>query len=248
MNIVETSSIIFKMKEYKNIVILTGAGISQESGIKTFRDHNGLWENHRLEDVASLDGFRRNPQLVYDFYNQRRKQLLQDEIKPNQAHYNLAQIEKEHQGTFSLITQNVDNLHERAGSQNLIHMHGELLKMRCQKTGKIFDILSDLNQETICSCCNHKGNLRPHIVWFGEEPFMMNQIFLELEYCDLFISIGTSGTVYPAAMFVQVAKKANAHTIEINPYPTEKSSIFDTQIRLPATLGTQKLLESLKSL
>lgn len=233
------------MQTYKNIVVLTGAGISSESGIKTFRDHNGLWENHKIEEVASLDGFRKNPKLVLDFYNKRRQQLLDPEIKPNLAHFNLVEIEKNFSGNFIIITQNVDNLHERAGSKKLIHMHGELLKMRCQKTLKVYEINEDFSQETICNCCHEKGNLRPHIVWFGEEPFLMKSIYEELQYCDLFVSIGTSGTVYPASMFVQLAKKSGAYTIEINPQPTEISWMFNQRITMPATHGTLELLKHL---
>ena len=155
----------------RSVVVLTGAGISAESGIRTFRASDGLWEDHRIEDVASPEGFARNPQLVYNFYNQRRRQLLSPRIGPNPAHSALARFEHEilkAGGEFLLVTQNVDNLHERAGSQALHHMHGELLKSRCVRSGLVFDWQTDLNPGSRCRCCNTAGSLRPHIVWFGE--------------------------------------------------------------------------------
>lgn len=209
----------------RSIVVLTGAGISAESGIKTFRGSDGLWENHRIEEVATPEGFASNPSLVYEFYNQRRQQLLSDEIKPNQAHTTLARFEHEFDGEFLLVTQNIDNLHERAGSRNLLHMHGEILRMRCQNSNLVFDIREDLRFETQCRCCQSPGNLRPHIVWFGEMPFHMQEITLALQDCDLFVAIGTSGNVYPAAGFYQTAKQSLSHTVELNLEQT--GSIFD---------------------
>ncbi len=200
----------------KSIVVLTGAGISAESGIKTFRAADGLWENHPIDDVATPEGFERNPSLVYEFYNQRRRQLLSDQVKPNAAHSHLAKFEHEFPGQFLLVTQNVDNLHERAGSQNLVHMHGELLKMRCLNSQLVFDIAKDFDFDTHCRCCRSPGNLRPHIVWFGEMPFQMNKINQALENCDVFVAIGTSGNVYPASGFYQTAKIRRAHTTELN--------------------------------
>ncbi|MCH2345939.1 MAG: hypothetical protein MK299_00850 [Pseudomonadales bacterium] len=147
-------------------VVLTGAGISAESGIETFRAADGLWANHPVEEVATPEGFARDPQKIYDFYNQRRRQLASSEIQPNAAHAALAKFEHEFDGSFLLVTQNVDNLHERAGSKNLLHMHGELLKMRCQNSGIVFDIEKDFDFDTRCQCCGTLGNLRPHIVWF----------------------------------------------------------------------------------
>ncbi len=230
----------------RNIVILTGAGISAESGIKTFREGDGLWENHAIEDVATPEAFRRNPKLVYDFYNQRRRGLLKPEIKPNPAHEALAKLEKEFTGTVTIITQNVDNLHERAGSKNVIHMHGELLKIRCVKSGKIFEHQADLTAENICDCCQQNKNLRPHIVWFHEMPLFMEKIGLELSHCDLFICIGTSGNVYPAAQFVQSAKiEGRAYTIEINPNTTMIQRQFDELIRQNASLAVPQLVNFL---
>ncbi|TFH75858.1 NAD-dependent protein deacylase [Gammaproteobacteria bacterium LSUCC0112] len=205
---------------YKSIVILTGAGISAESGIPTFRAADGLWENHAIEEVATPEGFQNNPVLVHQFYNQRRRDLLHPDVKPNSAHSELARLEHQLESLsntrFMLITQNIDNLHERAGSRKLIHMHGELLKMRCRETGLIFDIRQDLTLDHICRCCRQPGNLRPHVVWFGEIPLAMNQIEQALMACDFFAAIGTSGNVYPAAGFNQLAKRYGARTVELN--------------------------------
>lgn len=227
----------------QSVVVLTGAGISAESGINTFRASDGLWENHPVEEVATPQGFARNPHLVHDFYNQRRQQLLSDEIRPNAAHTALAKFEHQFDGSFLLITQNIDNLHERAGSSNLLHMHGELLKMRCENSQMVFDVRSDLEVNTECRCCRDFGNLRPHIVWFGEIPFHMHDITKALSSCDLFISIGTSGNVYPAAGFYQTAKQSAAHTVELNLDQTD--SAFDEQIYGPATQVVPAFFEAL---
>lgn len=212
----------------KNIVILTGAGISAESGISTFRDQNGLWENHHIEDVATPEGFARNPDLVYKFYNQRRKQLNSEDVKPNNAHKALASLEDVFGEDFLIITQNVDNLHERAGNNNVWHMHGELNKIRCNHCNIVHDFYDDFDGTTICPSCQHKGMLRPHIVWFGEMPFYMPEIENKLTCCDLFVSIGTSGQVYPAAGFIQLVRQRNpkAHTLEINLEPSNQNSLF----------------------
>ncbi len=217
--------------QFKNIVILTGAGISAESGIATFRDKNGLWENHDVMEVASPDGFRRDPELVYRFYNERRKQLQSGEVHPNIAHQALARLESEYSGNITVITQNVDNLHERGGSQNVLHMHGELLKVRCQRTRLVYEEHGSIDSNSICQCCNLGGTLRPHIVWFGEVPMHMDKIETLLREADLFLSIGTSGQVYPASMFVQMAKLDNeCMTIEANLEKTQISWNFDKSI------------------
>ena len=179
----------------KHIVILTGAGISAESGIKTFRACDGLWEEHRVEDVATPEGYARDPALVQGFYNSRRHQLQQPQIHPNPAHYALARLERLLPGTVTLVTQNIDNLHECAGSKNLIHMHGELLKARCPESGQVIEWRGDLHQDQLCSCCQLPQPLRPHVVWFGEMPLGLDRIYSALAQCDLFISIGTSGAV-----------------------------------------------------
>ncbi|WP_430463023.1 Sir2 family NAD+-dependent deacetylase [Thalassolituus sp. LLYu03] len=220
------------MTQYRRIVVLTGAGISAESGLRTFRDANGLWENHRIEDVATPEAFVRDPELVQSFYNARRAQL--QEVAPNGAHQALAEFERAFSGEFLLVTQNVDDLHDRAGSRNLLHMHGELLKARCLLTGKVFPFRDDITRATLCPCCN-RPTLRPHIVWFGEMPLFMNEIYQALERCDLFVSIGTSGHVYPAAGFVQVARQAGAHTVEINLEPSQTEDAFADRLYGPAT-------------
>ena len=221
----------------KNIVILTGAGISAESGIKTFRAKDGLWEEHRLEEVATPAAFRRNPVLVHEFYNKRRKALLN--AKENQAHIALAQFEEKHTSkagtSYLLVTQNIDDLHEKAGSKNLIHMHGELLKKRCSICGAVSKIHVDLHVEDHCEQCKRQGGLRPHIVWFGEMPFEMEHIYAALQKANLFISIGTSGNVYPAAGFVQLAREAQAQCVELNLEPSEGTQLFDLVHHGPAT-------------
>ena len=227
----------------RSIVVLTGAGISAESGIETFRAAEGLWANHHVDDVATLEGFARNPQLVYAFYNQRRRQLLTPEISPNAAHSALAKFEHEFGGEFLLVTQNVDNLHERAGSENLIHMHGELLKMSCLNSKLIFDVSEDFDYDTQCRCCRSAGNLRPHVVWFGEMPLQMNRINSALENCDMFVAIGTSGNVYPASGFYQTAKIRKASTVELNLERTGSS--FDQHICGPATESVPQFFKSL---
>ncbi len=232
----------------KNIVILTGAGISAESGISTFRDKNGLWENHDVMDVASPSGFDRNPELVHKFYNQRRNQLNSENVIPNAAHKALAKLEEEFEGEVTIITQNVDNLHERAGSNNVIHMHGELMKMRCVESGKILLWKSDLSVDTKCPCCFKKGNLRPHIVWFGEFPLFMDKIEKKLNDCDLFISIGTSGQVYPAAMFVNMVKANNQLAIEANIEETNISESFDFHLTGKASEVITKLVSDILAL
>jgi NAD-dependent deacetylase len=231
-----TASLLsYLMKKYEQIVILTGAGISAESGIRTFRDSNGLWENHRVQDVASPEGFARDPELVLEFYNQRRRQLLSDEIEPNAAHVALAKLEKEHEGEILLVTQNIDDLHERAGSQDLIHIHGELLKKRCTRSGVVSEIREDINREDRCNCCDLDATLRPHIVWFGEMPFEMERIEIALQRCDLFISIGTSGAVYPAAGFVSVANANGAESVMLNLASSDNESAFKRSEFGPAT-------------
>ncbi|WP_461481754.1 Sir2 family NAD+-dependent deacetylase [Porticoccus sp.] len=214
---------------YQSIVVLTGAGISAESGIRTFRASDGLWEEHRIEDVASPEGFLRDPATVHHFYNLRREQLLHQGTAPNPAHRVLAEFEARFPGKFTLVTQNIDNLHEQAGSRAPLHMHGELLKMRCGHSGRIFDCLEETSPTSVCPCCGAPGNLRPHVVWFGEMPLYMDAIYAALDACDLFIAIGTSGNVYPAAGFFEVARAAGAHTVELNLEPSTNGSHFREQ-------------------
>ncbi len=234
-------------RHWHNIVILTGAGISAESGLGTFRGAGGLWEQQRVEDVATPEAFSRDPDLVYRFYNARRQQLCDGEIEPNAAHRSLAALAEGFAGTVSLVTQNVDDLHERGGSRALFHMHGELMKMRCQRSGEVYPAPLTFDGSDHCSCCSEPGNLRPHVVWFGEMPLYMDEIYALLENCDLFVAIGTSGNVYPAAGFVQVASQAGATTLEINPDITEGSSLFQHQWRGPATEQVPRLQTLLMS-
>jgi NAD-dependent deacetylase len=201
------------------IVVLTGAGISQESGISTFRDSDGLWENESIEDVATPRGYRRNPEKVLNFYNQLRRKLLGADIAPNAAHKALARLEAEAARLGEqvlIVTQNVDNLHERAGAKNLLHLHGELLKARCEGCRAVLPWEQDLTRRDVCPQCGEAGHLRPHIVWFEEMPLYMPEIEHALAGCKLFVSIGTSGAVYPAAGFVTLARQAGASTLELN--------------------------------
>jgi NAD-dependent deacetylase len=226
---------------HRHIVVLTGAGISAESGLATFRASDGLWCGHRVEDVATPEGFATNPALVHDFYNQRRQQLR--DVVPNAAHEALARLAAEWKGDFLLVTQNVDDLHDRAHATlapkpgfRLLHMHGELLKARHRHTGMVTDCSEDLSPD---------GDLRPHIVWFGEMPLDMPVIDRALQNCDLFISIGTSGNVYPAAGFVAEARYAGAHTVELNLEPSLGRSMFAEQIYGPATRVVPEFVERL---
>lgn len=223
----------------QNVVILTGAGISAESGLQTFRDAGGLWCGHKVEDVATPQAFMRNPALVHEFYNMRRKQL--SEVTPNAAHCALSVMERQWQGDFMLITQNVDNLHERAGSRNMLHMHGELVKARCVDSNQIFEWKGDISTDSICQCCQKIGTLRPHIVWFGEMPLYMKRIEAAIQNCDVFIAIGTSGIVYPAAGFVYEAKQAGAFTIEMS-LESSNSPYFDRGLYGPATHTVSELV------
>ncbi len=226
------------------IVVLTGAGISAESGVRTFRDAGGLWEGYRLEEVATPEAFAANPGLVQGFYNARRAQLK--DVEPNAAHHALARLEAEWPGELFLVTQNVDDLHERAGSRNLLHMHGELKKARCLRCRAITPWEQDLDTESTCPSCGTKARLRPHIVWFGEVPLEMNRIFAALDACDLFVAIGTSGVVYPAAGFVEGASPW-AHTLELNLEASAVASRFKEHRRGPATALVTAWVEEILS-
>jgi len=218
------------------IVILTGAGISKESGLDTFRDADGLWSKVRLEDVATPEAFERDPARVHEFYNARRRGLRNSNVQPNAAHRALAELEQRWPGEVLLVTQNIDDLHERAGSRNLVHMHGELLKTRCTRCGALDTGLADLSVELECVRCREPGGLRPHVVWFGEMPLEMDRIYDALGRCGVFISVGTSGNVYPAAGFVQEVRRfAGARTVELNLEPSEGATLFDERHYGPAT-------------
>lgn len=233
-------------KRFRSIVVLTGAGISAESGLGTFRDKDGLWTKYDLQEVATPEGFARNPVLVHDFYNARRKNLV--EAVPNAAHYALAELERRFDGQFLLVTQNVDDLHERAGSTRLLHMHGELLKIRCESCDSVRAWRGDLDLATTCPDCGTSGSLRPHVVWFGEMPLYMDDIAAALDTCDLFVSIGTSGQVYPAAGFVaEVRRGGLAHTVELNLDPSDGFSLFAEKIYGPATDVVPQFVDRLLS-
>lgn len=213
------------MAEPDQIVILTGAGISAESGIDTFRDAGGLWENHPIEQVATPEGFAKDPELVHRFYNLRRAAL--SKVKPNAAHLALGRLQREFTGELTLVTQNVDDLQERGGSSDVIHMHGELLSAFCSACDHRWQQLSDLSPSTPCPACQTRGGPRPDIVWFGEMPYQMRRLEAAVQACDLFVSIGTSGAVYPAAGFVHLAKTFGARTLELNLEPSQGSAAFD---------------------
>jgi NAD-dependent deacetylase len=218
------------------IVILTGAGISKESGLDTFRDADGIWSKVRLEDVATPEAFARDPVTVHGFYNARRQSLTDPAIRPNAAHDALARLDREWPGDVLLVTQNIDDLHERAGSSALIHMHGEMLKAQCTHCGAVHPWRGDLSVETLCQRCGSAGGMRPDVVWFGEMPYEMDRIYASLARCGLFLSIGTSGNVYPAAGFVQEARQvAGAHTVELNLEPSAGASAFAETHHGPAT-------------
>ncbi|MDR2367008.1 MAG: NAD-dependent deacylase [Deltaproteobacteria bacterium] len=227
------------------IFVLTGAGISRESGLETFRDKDGLWTKVKIEDVATPRAFRKNPKMVLEFYNQRRREVTDGHIKPNEAHLALARLEDALEkapkargsklpGLF-LVTQNVDNLHELAGSRQVCHMHGRLNAAKCDHCGARFDWVKDLGVEDVCPDCQTKGLLRPDVVWFEEVPYYLEEIQEMLYQSDTFVSIGTSGVVYPAASYLTVAKNRGLQTVEINLAPTVSASYFDRTFYGPAT-------------
>jgi NAD-dependent deacetylase len=218
--------------DLRNILVLTGAGVSAESGLATFRGPDGLWEGHRVEDVATPEAFHRDPALVHSFYDARRANLRT--VDPNPAHHALARLDAEWPGELLLVTQNVDDLHERAGSKRLIHMHGELTKGWCLGCDGHFDWSGPMGTSARCPKCESIGMVRPDIVWFGEMPYAMERIDEALQRCDLFVSIGTSGAVYPAAGFVQSARYSGARTLEINLEPSLGSIYFDESRTGPA--------------
>ncbi|MEO0465709.1 MAG: NAD-dependent deacylase [Pseudomonadota bacterium] len=219
-----------------SIVILTGSGISAESGLGTFRDTDGIWTKYPLEDLATPEGFERNPDFVQRFYNSRRKQLKT--AKAHSGHEALARLQTacEAEGSdYLLVTQNVDNLHERVGSTDVVHMHGELTSIRCMSCGATQFHTEDIEPDTVCKACGMTGMMRPDVVWFGEIPLHMERIADALSRCTLFVAIGTSGAVYPAAGFVQEACYQGAHTVELNLEPSDVASAFDDAIYGPAS-------------
>lgn len=221
------------MAEIERIVILTGAGISAESGIDTFRSAGGLWEQHRVDDVATPEGFARNPNLVLNFYDMRRAALA--DVAPNPAHMALGRLERAFRGELLLVTQNVDDLHERGGSARVLHMHGELKSALCTSCETRSPWHGTMIDRPPCPVCR-APTLRPDVVWFGEMPYQMGRIYQAIETCDLFVSIGTSGAVYPAAGFVQEARAAGARTLELNLEPSEGSRLFHESRLGPASI------------
>jgi NAD-dependent deacetylase len=219
------------MSDIRNIVVLTGAGISAESGIATFRGPGGLWEGHRVEDVCTPQALARDPELVHRFYDLRRAALAG--VEPNAAHRALARLDAEWPGELLIVTQNVDDLHERAGAKRMLHMHGELLSALCADCGERVAWPGDMPPGETCASCG-AGALRPDIVFFSEMPYQMDVIERALARADLFVSVGTSGAVYPAAGFVQTAKYHGARTLEMNLDRSEGSGWFAESRRGPA--------------
>ncbi len=225
------------------IVVLTGAGISAESGVATFRDAGGLWEKYDPMAVATPEAFRRDPELVYRFYNARRAQL--GGVRPNAAHRALARLQREFPGTVFLVTQNVDNLHERGGSPQVCHMHGELARVLCNRCARSAEHEGDCDASTRCPVCGRAGGLRPDVVWFGEIPYHMDEIDAQLADCDLFVAVGTSGQVYPAAGFVRQALRSGALTVEVNRELSEVTELFHRQCLGLASVQVSALVEEL---
>lgn len=214
--------------KYNNIFILTGAGISAESGLATFRSANGLWNNHKVEDVASVEGFARNPALVHDFYNNLKTEIQSAE--PNAAHKAITKLQRESGAIVNVFTQNVDTLHEKAGNQNVYHIHGQVNQAVCMNCGRILETWGDVDTETVCPHCEVMGMMKPNIVFFGENLLCMDKVEKYLRQCDLFVSIGTSGVVFPAAGFVQTAKYYGAETIEFTLETTANNYLFDRHV------------------
>lgn len=234
---------LFQGRHIERIVALTGAGVSAESGLATFRDPEGLWEQHDPMDLATPEAFARNPALVYRFYNARRSQLAT--VVPNTAHTALARLQREFSGQLFLITQNVDDLHERAGSPQVCHMHGQLQLVLCTSCRRSMRANADYDSASRCPDCGSIGSLRPDIVWFGEMPYYMEEIDAQLADCDLFIAIGTSGVVYPAAGFVRQARQHGAITLEINREVSEVAGLFHQRRQGLATVEVASLTEQL---
>ncbi len=222
------------MSDIRNIVVLTGAGISAESGLNTFRGPGGLWEGHRVEDICTPEALARNRALVLDFYDQRRAALRT--VEPNPAHAALARLDRAWPGELLIVTQNVDDLHERAGARRLLHMHGELMSALCEACGAQAPYGGAMLDGTECGACGAQDMLRPDIVFFGEMPYAMDRIEQVLGDADLFVSIGTSGAVYPAAGFVQGARHAGARTLELNLEPSAGSYHFHESRLGPASM------------
>ena len=235
-----------RLKENAMIVVLTGAGISRESGLLTFRDQDGLWAGHSVEKVCTPHALADNRQFVLDFYNERRKEFNAPEIRPNAAHIALAKLEEAlPPGEVLVVTQNIDTLHEQAGSKNVLHMHGEINKARCERCRAVVDWEGDMRTTDVCPKCEMPGGLRPHIVFFHEVPLAMREIERALQRADLFVSIGTSGVVYPAAGFCAMARGVGAYCVELNLEPSLVNHIFNESRQGPATQVVPQFVEEL---
>ena len=248
------------------VVILSGAGISRESGLDTFRDKGGIWERYDPQKVASVQGWRENSAFVQEFYNMRRRELLGNNIQPNKAHLALARLQQHWQAPCTIVTQNIDNLHERAAQSlhqqrfqqeaalqentrsnppacNIVHIHGETLSSLCSLCAVRVCCEEDLSAQSVCKACGAVGSLRPDVVWFGEVPYRLPLVYKILEQCRLFVAVGTAGAVYPAAGFVSHARAAR--TLEINIEPTEISPLFQKHRYGKASHEVPKLVEEL---
>jgi len=226
----------------EKIVILTGAGISAESGLGTFRDEGGLWAQHRIEDVATPEGFARDPALVHGFYNARRVQAAA--AQPNAAHHALARLQRDWPGEVVIVTQNVDSLHEAGGAQDVMHMHGTLAGALCASCGHRWVSAPEMAPSDLCPACN-KSSVRPDVVWFGEMPYFMDEIYDHLSGAGIFAAIGTSAQVYPAAAFVHEAAAAGAETFELNLEPSAAVSHFENTLFGPATRTVPQWVDGL---
>lgn len=233
------------MAKYNNIVILTGSGISVASGIPTYRAEDGLWESYNIEDVATPEGFNRDPENVLKFYNEQRKKLMSDDIKPNAAHYALAKLQKNHKGKVTIITQNIDDLHEQAGAE-VLHVHGSMMEAKCLQCFNQIEWKGDINIGDKCDICDHKAQLRPNVVWFAEIPYFIDQSFEAVREADLFISIGTSGQVYPIAGLIYEVPK-DSHSIEMNLENGENNALFKESRHGDSTVTVPALVEEILS-
>ena len=226
-----------------HIVILTGAGVSAESGLGTFRDAGGLWTKYDLNDVATPEGYLRDPKLVLGFYNARRANC--HNAAPNAAHEAIARLQRDYPGRVTLVTQNIDDLHERGGSPEVIHMHGQILRALCAECGHQWGWAGAMELDDLCHSCGTVGTVRPDVVWFGEMPYHMETIMVRAGDCDLFVAIGTSGSVYPAAGFVTEARHRGVRTLEINLEPSENAHDFDKRLLGPASETVPMWVEGL---
>lgn len=230
-------------EKYRKIVFLTGAGISAESGLATFRSENGLWNNHRVEDVATIEAYYRNQDYVHDFYNTMKPELWN--AKPNAGHLAITKLQQEYPAEVHIITQNIDTLHEKAKSKNVHHIHGQINQAVCLHCGHVIDSWGDVTSETVCESCGVQGMMKPNIVFFGENLLCMDVVENLLSQADLFVSVGTSGVVFPAASFVQTAKYYGADTVEFNLEPTSNNFYFDRHIMGKAGETLPKFVDEL---